>query len=31
MSAEMRELVDRRWAEYGIGTDPSAANGANPS
>lgn len=27
MSPEVRELVDRRWAEYGIPTDPSAGNG----
>jgi 4-hydroxy-3-polyprenylbenzoate decarboxylase len=24
MSAEVRELVDRRWAEYGLATDPEA-------
>jgi 4-hydroxy-3-polyprenylbenzoate decarboxylase len=28
MSAEIRELVTRRWDEYGIPTDPSARNGA---
>jgi 4-hydroxy-3-polyprenylbenzoate decarboxylase len=28
MSAEIRELVDRRWAEYGIPTDPPAGHGA---
>ncbi len=27
MSAEVRELVDRRWAEYGIPTDPSTRDG----
>src|SRR5947209_6545445 len=27
MSDEVRELVDRRWAEYGIDTVPSAENG----
>jgi 4-hydroxy-3-polyprenylbenzoate decarboxylase len=27
MSDEVRELVDRRWAEYGIGTVPAASNG----
>jgi 4-hydroxy-3-polyprenylbenzoate decarboxylase len=27
MSAEVRDLVDRRWAEYGIETDPAAGNG----
>jgi 4-hydroxy-3-polyprenylbenzoate decarboxylase len=27
MSDEVRNLVDRRWAEYGIGTVPAAANG----
>jgi 4-hydroxy-3-polyprenylbenzoate decarboxylase len=27
MSDEVRELVDRRWAEYGIGTVPVARNG----
>jgi len=27
MSAEVRELVSRRWAEYGIGIDPSANGG----
>ena len=27
MSAEVRELVDRRWAEYGIELVPSAASG----
>src|SRR5215211_3860819 len=27
MTPEVRDLVDRRWAEYGIGTDPSAGNG----
>src|SRR5215204_6599265 len=27
MTPEIRDLVDRRWAEYGIGTDPSAGNG----
>jgi hypothetical protein len=26
MSTEIRELVDRRWAEYGIGLD-AASNG----
>jgi 4-hydroxy-3-polyprenylbenzoate decarboxylase len=28
MSGEVRELVDRRWEEYGIGTVPAASNGA---
>jgi 4-hydroxy-3-polyprenylbenzoate decarboxylase len=27
MSGEVRDLVDRRWAEYGIGTVPVAGNG----
>jgi 4-hydroxy-3-polyprenylbenzoate decarboxylase len=27
MTPEVRALVDRRWEEYGIGTDPSARNG----
>ena len=27
MTREVRDLVDRRWAEYGIETDPSAGNG----
>ena len=27
MDAATKELVDRRWAEYRIGTDPPAANG----
>src|SRR3954447_4749042 len=27
MDAATKELVDRRWAEYGLGTDPPAANG----
>jgi 4-hydroxy-3-polyprenylbenzoate decarboxylase len=27
MSAEIRELVDRRWAEYGIESVPEAGNG----
>jgi hypothetical protein len=27
MTPEIRDLVDRRWAEYGIETDPSAGNG----
>ncbi|HEY6960730.1 MAG TPA: menaquinone biosynthesis decarboxylase [Gaiellaceae bacterium] len=27
MSAEVKELVDRRWDEYGIGTVPQAGNG----
>jgi 4-hydroxy-3-polyprenylbenzoate decarboxylase len=27
MSAEIRELVDRRWAEYGIASVPGAGNG----
>jgi 4-hydroxy-3-polyprenylbenzoate decarboxylase len=27
MDAVTRALVDRRWAEYGIGTDPSTGNG----
>jgi 4-hydroxy-3-polyprenylbenzoate decarboxylase len=27
MSPEIRELVDRRWSEYGIGSVPAAANG----
>jgi 4-hydroxy-3-polyprenylbenzoate decarboxylase len=27
MTPEVRELVDRRWAEYGIPTDPSASDG----
>jgi 4-hydroxy-3-polyprenylbenzoate decarboxylase len=27
MSPEIRALVDRRWAEYGIATDPVAASG----
>jgi 4-hydroxy-3-polyprenylbenzoate decarboxylase len=28
MSEEVRELVDRRWDEYGIGIEPGATNGA---
>ena len=28
MTGEVRELVDRRWEEYGIGTVPAASNGA---
>ena len=28
MSDEIRSLVDRRWAEYGIALDPDATNGA---
>jgi 4-hydroxy-3-polyprenylbenzoate decarboxylase len=28
MSDEVRDLVDRRWGEYGLGTVPPAANGA---
>ena len=28
MSAEIRELVTARWAEYGIATDPRQRNGA---
>jgi 4-hydroxy-3-polyprenylbenzoate decarboxylase len=28
MSEEVRELVDRRWYEYGIGIEPGATNGA---
>src|SRR2546421_2796038 len=27
MSDEVRDLVDRRWEEYGVGTVPSASNG----
>jgi 4-hydroxy-3-polyprenylbenzoate decarboxylase len=27
MTPDIRDLVDRRWAEYGIETDPSARNG----
>jgi 4-hydroxy-3-polyprenylbenzoate decarboxylase len=27
MTPEIKELVDRRWEEYGIGIDPSAGNG----
>jgi 4-hydroxy-3-polyprenylbenzoate decarboxylase len=27
MSTDVRDLVDRRWAEYGIGTVPAAGNG----
>jgi 4-hydroxy-3-polyprenylbenzoate decarboxylase len=27
MSAEVQALVDRRWSEYGLATDPSAGNG----
>src|SRR5215213_9131101 len=27
MTPEVRDLVDRRWSEYGIETDPSAGNG----
>jgi 4-hydroxy-3-polyprenylbenzoate decarboxylase len=27
MTDEVRELVDRRWAEYGLGSVPEAANG----
>jgi 4-hydroxy-3-polyprenylbenzoate decarboxylase len=27
MSPDVRDLVDRRWSEYGIGTVPGAANG----
>jgi 4-hydroxy-3-polyprenylbenzoate decarboxylase len=27
MTPEVRDLVDRRWAEYGIALDPSARNG----
>ena len=29
MSDEVRELVDRRWTEYGIAIDPSARIGVN--
>jgi len=28
MSEEIQALVDRRWAEYGLATDPVAGNGA---
>jgi 4-hydroxy-3-polyprenylbenzoate decarboxylase len=28
MSADVRELVDRRWAEYGLAAVPQAGNGA---
>jgi 4-hydroxy-3-polyprenylbenzoate decarboxylase len=28
MDAAVRELVDRRWAEYGLSSVPSAGNGA---
>ena len=28
MSPEVVELVTRRWAEYGLATDPEAGNGA---
>jgi 4-hydroxy-3-polyprenylbenzoate decarboxylase len=28
MSDEIKALVDRRWAEYGIGAEPSETNGA---
>jgi hypothetical protein len=28
MTDEVRELVDRRWDEYGIGIDLDATNGA---
>src|ERR1043166_1458907 len=28
MSDEIRALVDRRWAEYGIGAEPGTTNGA---
>jgi hypothetical protein len=28
MSEEIRSLVDRRWAEYGIGSEPQTTNGA---
>jgi 4-hydroxy-3-polyprenylbenzoate decarboxylase len=28
MTGAVRELVDRRWEEYGIGTVPAASNGA---
>jgi 4-hydroxy-3-polyprenylbenzoate decarboxylase len=31
MSAEVQELVDRRWAEYGIGLGDAAANGRAPA
>jgi 4-hydroxy-3-polyprenylbenzoate decarboxylase len=27
MTGEVRELVDRRWAEYGLGSVPEASNG----
>jgi hypothetical protein len=27
MSDEIRALVDRRWAEYGIGSEPRETNG----
>ena len=27
MTPEIRELVDRRWDEYGIPVDPAARNG----
>jgi hypothetical protein len=27
MTPEVRELVDRRWADYGISTDPPARDG----
>ena len=28
MSPEVRELVDRRWGEYGIDLDAATTNGA---
>ena len=31
MDAETRELVDRRWEEYGLGTVPQAAKRPDPS
>jgi hypothetical protein len=27
MSEEVRSLVDRRWGEYGIGSEPEQGNG----
>jgi hypothetical protein len=31
MSAEIRELVDRRWAEYGLDARFGGARGGDPA